>query len=309
MPLHPQSVALLEMFAQQGAPSIPESSVADARVMSGMLKQMLGDGPAVGDVREITVPVAGGEIGGTVYEPAGTPAGLIVYYHGGGWVLGAPTDFDALYRSLVVASGCRLVAVDYRLAPEHPFPTGVDDAYAALRWSAENLADELPIVVAGDSSGGNFAAVAVRRARDDGGPAVALQVLIYPVTDGDLDTGSYVEHGDSGLLVGRAEMEWFWNHYVPDVESRSHPDASPLRAESLEGLPPAYVLIDEYDPLRDEGRAYAARLEESGVPVTVDYVSDQLHGFFPMVNFLESADAAVERVGAAIGAALQVVAH
>jgi acetyl esterase len=158
----------------------------------------------------------------------------------------------------------------------------------------------MPVVVAGDSSGANFAAVAARRARDGGGPELALQVLIYPVTDHDFSRASYLEHGASGLLVGRADMEWFWNHYVADVAQRDDPDASPLQAVSLAGLPPAYVLIAEFDPLRDEGRAYAERLEADGVPVTVDYVGDQLHGFFTMVNAMESADQAVGRVGAAI---------
>lgn len=298
--LHPQAAGLLKAMEEQGAPSIAESTLADARAMSGMLKTMLGDGPEVGDVRVVKVPVDGAELDAVVYEPSEAPVGLIVYSHGGGFSCGAPQDFDAMYRKLVVASGCRLISLDYRLSPEHPFPVGLNDAYEGLLWAAENLADGLPIIVAGDSSGANFAAVAAIRARDNDGPKLAYQVLIYPVTDHDFSRGSYQEHGDSGLFVGRADMEWYWDHYTKDEGERNSPEASPIRTESLAGLPPALILIDEFDPLRDEGRAYVERLEAAGVPVTVDYVADQLHGFFVMVNVMESADQAVERVGAAV---------
>jgi acetyl esterase len=300
MNLHPQAAALVEAMQQQNAPSIPESTPEEARAVMGPLKEILGDGPEIGSVREITIPVDGAEIGAIVYDPLDDPIGVIVYFHGGGWVVGSASDWEAMYRKLVVSSGCRLVSVDYRLAPEHPFPVGVEDAYAALRWSAGHLADGRPIVVAGDSSGGNLAAVCARRARDAEEPELALQLLIYPVTDHDFTRPSYAEHGDSGLLLSRADMEWFWNHYVPDVAARSDPDASPLRAGSLADLPPAYVVIAEFDPLRDEGLSYAARLEADGVPVTLDHVRDQLHGFFTMVNLLESGDQAVDRVGRAI---------
>jgi acetyl esterase len=303
MKLHPQASALLKGMEEQGAPSIAGSTVQEARTATGMLKAVIGDGPDVGDVRTITVPVDGHTTEVTLYTPNADPLGLIVFFHGGGFVVGAADDFDAMYRKLVVASDCMLVSLDYRLAPEHPFPAGVNDAYAGLVWAAENLAEGLPIVIAGESSGGNFAAVAAIRARDRG-PEIAYQLLIYPVTDHDFSRPSYKEHGDSGLLVGRADMEWFWNHYEQDVEARNDPDASPIRADSLAGLPPAYVVVAEFDPLRDEVRAYAERLRSEGVSVTVDYVEDQLHGFFALVNLMESADQAVDRVGKAIKTAV-----
>lgn len=302
MPLHPQAQALLQ--SMEGAPSIPEGTVDQARQLSGMLRQLVGEGPEVGRTRTVSVPVASDlSIEALVLDPPQSPpVGLIVYFHGGGFVVGSPRDFEAMYRKLVVSSGCRLISADYRLAPEYPFPAGVNDAYATLVWAAKELADGLPVAVAGDSSGANFAAVAARRARDYGGPDLALQVLVYPVADHDFSRASYRQHGHSGLLVGRADMEWYWNHYAADAGQRDDPDASPLRAASMAGLPPAYVLIDEFDPLRDEGRAYAGRLEADGVPVIVDYVDDQLHGFFTLVNMMDSADSAVERVGAAIRA-------
>jgi acetyl esterase len=238
-----------------------------------------------------------------VYEPVADPPATVVYYHGGGWVIGSVDDWDAACRALAVASGCRVVSVDYRLAPEHRFPAAADDAYDSFVWVSENLAAGRPVVVAGDSAGGNLAAVTALRARDEGGPAIALQALVYPVVDHDFATGSYDEYADAGLILNRAEMVWFWDHYLPDQAERSHPHASPLRAGDHSGLPPAYVLIAEYDPLRDEGLAYAAKLEAAGVPVTVRRFDDQIHAFFGLVNLMESADEAVAEVGATIRAA------
>jgi acetyl esterase len=191
-----------------------------------------------------------------------------------------------------------VISVDYRLAPEHRFPAAADDAYESFVWVAENLAGGRPVVVAGDSAGANLATVTALRARDEGGPEIALQVLVYPVVDHDFTTASYEQYADAGLILNRAEMVWFWDHYAPDATQRSHPHASPLRADDHSGLPPAYVLIAEYDPLRDEGIAYAAALEAAGVPVTVRRFDDQIHAFFGFVNIMESADEAVSDVGA-----------
>jgi acetyl esterase/lipase len=300
MTLHVQARDLLQAFADAAGDAPAERSLEVMRASAGGLRQMQGDAAIIGGTRVESVPVEGGVVEAVVYEPVGEPTGLVVYLHGGGFVLGAPRDFEVLYHALVAQSQVRLVAIDYRLAPEHPFPVGVDDSYAGLLWAAEHLADGLPVIVAGDSSGATFAAVAARRARDQGGPALAAQVLVYPVTDHDFSRPSYVEHGDSGLLVGKADMEWYWDHYASDHAVRDGQDASPLRAGSLEGLPPAFVLIDEFDPLRDEGKAYADRLIEAKVPTVVDYVPDQMHGFFTMKNVMASADAAIARVAAYI---------
>ena len=300
MPLHPQAQQLLDGMAASGAPPLYELSVEEARAIPGIIAELVGPGPAVAEVRDTAIPGPAGEIPARIYEPTADPPGTIVYYHGGGWVFGTLDEWDAVCRALAAQSGCRLVSVDYRLAPEHRFPAAADDAYAALVWVEGNLAGGKPIVVAGDSAGGNLSAVAALRARDEAGPAIALQVLVYPVTDHDSTTGSYAKYGDAGLLLGRQEMAWFWDHYAPNEADRSNPYASPLRAKDHSGLPPAYFVLAEYDPLRDEGLAYAEKLEAAGVPVTVRLYDDQLHVFFTMVNVFESADQAVADVAQAI---------
>jgi acetyl esterase/lipase len=298
--MHPQAQGLLAAMAEEGLPPLYEMPVEDARGLPGAVAELIGPGPEVATVRDVTIPVTAGEIGARVYEPVPDPPATVVYYHGGGWVIGSVDQWDAVCRALAADSGCRVVSVEYRLAPEHRYPAAADDAYDAFVWAAENLAAGGPIVLAGDSAGGTLAAVTALRARDAGGPAIALQVLVYPVVDHDFTTGSYEQYADAGLILNRAEMIWFWDHYAPDLSDRSHPHASPLRAADHTGLPPAYVLIAEYDPLRDEGLAYASTLEAAGVPVTVRRFDDQIHAFFGMVNIMESADVAVAEVAVAI---------
>jgi len=301
--MHPQAQGFLAAMAEEGAPPLNELSVEDARALPSVLTELIGPGPDVASVRDVEIPVTAGSIGARVYEPVADPPGTIVYYHGGGWVFGTLDQFDAVCRALAVESGCRLVSVEYRLAPEHPFPTAPDDAYDAFVWTVANLAQGGPLVVAGDSAGGNLAAVVALRARDEDGPPIALQVLVYPVVDHDMTTPSYEQYAEAPLLLNRLGMVWFWDHYLSDVAERSHPHASPLRAADHSGLPPAYVLVAEFDPLRDEGLAYAAKLEAAGVPVTLRRFDDQIHAFFVLVNLMESADIAIAEVGMAIGAA------
>ena len=227
---------------------------------------------------------------------------MIVYYHGGGWVLGALDQFDALARRLAERTGCAVVLVDYRLAPEHRYPTAVEDALTALHWTAANLEEiagsAVPLIVAGDSAGGCLAAVVAQRSRE-AGPEIALQVLVYPVTDCDLDRASYLEP-ENQLLVSRDTMAWFWDHYAPDPSVRTSPDASPLRARTLAGLPPAVVLTAEYDVLRDEGEAYAQRLAQDGVRVEHERFDGQMHGFFMLGDILPSSAAGIDFVARAI---------
>jgi acetyl esterase/lipase len=296
MEMHPQAQGFLEGVAAEGLPPLDAMSPEEARAIPEAISQLIGPGPEVAEVRDVEIPCGAGDIVGRVYEPVPDPAATIVYYHGGGWVIGSLDSWDALCRTIAADSGCRVVSVDYRLAPEHPFPAAADDAYDSFVWVATNLAGGRPVVVAGDSAGGNLAAVTALRARDEDGPPIALQVLVYPVVDHDLTTASYETYADAGLILNRAEMVWFWDHYVPDAAHRSHPHASPLRAADHAGLPPAYVLIAEHDPLRDEGLAYAAALEEAGVPVTVRRFDDQIHAFFGFVNIMESANEAVSEV-------------
>jgi acetyl esterase len=195
-----------------------------------------------------------------------------------------------------------VVAVNYRRAPEHPFPAPLEDCWDALRAVAAESPDA-PLIVAGDSAGGNMSAACALRARDRGGPELALQVLVCPVIDHDMTTPSYRERGSGpDLFITAKDMEWFWNCYIPDPAARSVPDASPLRAESLANLPPAIVITAEYDPLRDEGIAYAERLQEAGVQVTHRHHENMFHDFFSFVNLIDAGNEAVARLGAEIRA-------
>ena len=299
MTLHPDAQRFLDMVAEADAPPLTSMTPDEARAGSAFFVDLIGPGPEVAAVRDIEIPGPSGAIPARVYKPVPDPVGTVVYYHGGGFVLGCLDEFDAVCQALAVASGARVVSVDYRLAPEHRFPAAVDDAFAALVGVAERHPGD-PIVVAGDSAGGNLAAVSALRAREAGGPEIALQALVYPVVDCDLTRPSYLECSGSDLFLNTAEVVWFWDHYVPDPAEREHPYVSPIRAADLGGLPPAYVIVAEHDPLRDEGLAYAAALESAGVPVTVARYDDQIHAFFWLVNFIEPADRAVVEAGAAI---------
>ncbi|MFC5138055.1 alpha/beta hydrolase [Actinomycetospora rhizophila] len=283
MALDEASTALLTQLGESGLPPISDMTPEQARGLGPALAEMYGPGPDV----ELVVEPADAPVPVRVIVPEGTPRGVVVYYHGGGWVIGALDEFETLGRTLAVRTGCVVVLVDYRLAPAHRYPAAVEDAWAALRWvdeQVETLAGaRVPVIVAGDSAGGNLAAVVARRARDAGGPALAGQVLVYPVTDANVDRPSYTDPANQ-LIVSRGAMIWFWGHYVPDPALRGEPDASPLRAADLSGLPPAAVLLAEHDPLRDEGRAYAERLSEAGTAVSTLLLPDQMHGFFTLLT-------------------------
>jgi acetyl esterase len=296
VPLHPQAEQLLELQRTAGVPRLPGLELPAARALFARTVRLTGPGPAVASVRDVTIPVRGDVIGARIYRPTRHNGATIVYFHGGGWVLGNLETHDAVCRGIARASSAVVVSIDYRLAPEHRFPTAVDDVFAALRWVSATCDPRGGLVVAGDSAGGNLAAVCALRARDAGGPPIDLQVLVYPVTDHDLTRSSYVEHGASGYMLGLAEMEWFWSRYA-DPAQRGDAHASPLRAPQLAGLPPALIMLAEFDPLRDEGLAYAARLQREGASVEVVMFDDMFHGFFHLVNFMERADEAVDLLG------------
>jgi acetyl esterase len=305
--VHPQAQQILDGKAASGAPPLWELSPGEARAGVELNTAAIPAGPDLPSVRDIVIPSAAGGIPARVYSPAAGAPGVVVYYHGGGWVVGSLDSWDAVVRALAVASGCDVVSVDYRLAPEHVFPAAADDASDALAWVASpaGLAAGRPVVVAGDSAGGNLAAVAALRARDSGQPAVALQVLIYPVTDCDLNRRSYQEYDGDELILNRRDMAWFWDRYAPDEATRRHPDAAPLRAGDLSGLPPAYVITAEHDPLRDEGFAYAERLRDARVPVEHRHYGSQIHAFFSFTGLLDDADKAVHDAGSAIRSAVE----
>ncbi|HEY1370579.1 MAG TPA: alpha/beta hydrolase [Gaiellaceae bacterium] len=309
MPLDPQVEALLASWAVEGAVPIEELTPEQAREdFEATATTRFGPVEEVDEVEERAAPGPVAAIPVRVYRAdAGDEAApAVVYFHGGGWVIGNLDTHDGVCRALANRVGCTVVSVDYRLAPENPFPAAVEDAWAATQWVAEHASalrvDRNRIAVSGDSAGGNLSAVVARRARDHGLPLV-LQALVYPVTDHDFRTGSYLEFADSSEL-SRAEMEWFWNHYVPDPAARDHPDASPLRAPDLAGVAPAFVATAECDPLRDEGDAYGERLRAAGVPTTVRCYAGLAHGYNRMIAHVDAARAAFEEACEALRAAL-----
>jgi acetyl esterase len=303
MALDQATAALLEEMAASGLKPLHELTPAEARDRMAALRGEEAPGPEMASVRDTRVRASGGFVPVRVLSPGARPRGVIVYYHGGGWVIGSLADYDKLGRLLARRTGCTVILVDYRLAPEYRYPTAVDDSWAVLRWSDEHRADlagaGAPLIVAGDSAGGNLSAIMAQRARAADGPAIALQVLVYPVTDCDLESTSYRDPANQ-LMLSRQSMVWFWDHYVPDPEARLHPDASPLRNPDLLRLPPAVILTAEHDVLRDEGELYATRLMKAGVPVRHRRFAGQMHGFFTRVDLLPGAADALDYVTAAI---------
>ncbi|GAA4709934.1 hypothetical protein GCM10023215_59580 [Pseudonocardia yuanmonensis] len=309
MPLEPASQALLAQLAEAGGPAIHESTPAVARLNGPVMAGLSGRGPDVAAVRDLKLDGEAGRFRVRVLTPFGEPQGIVVYFHGGGWVLGdIDLQYDHIGRRLAELTRSVVVLVNYRKAPEHPFPTAIEDSWAGLTWVAEH-ADELaragvPLVVAGDSAGGNIAAVMTLRARERGGPAIGYQALVYPVTDCDLTTPSYLAPQNQ-LLLNRDTMAWFWDHYLPDPAARTHPDASPLRAASHEGLPPALVVVAEFDPLHDEGVAYAEALRAAGVPVVLEEAEGEMHAYFQMINILPGAETGLKLVASHVAAFLE----
>jgi acetyl esterase len=297
--LDPQLAALLAAAAPQPFRAL---GPAAARTRTRELRSSMPPGPGVSLLEDVTVSAGGHTISARRYEPATAiaDAPLVVYFHGGGWVVGGLDESDTFCRVLANAAAAEVLSVDYRLAPEHPFPAAVHDADTALTWAANSLLRPgAPLIVAGDSAGGNLAAVVARRARDRGGPAIALQILVYPVTDARMTTGSYAEHG-AQLLISADDMAWFWDQYAPNPADRLNPDASPLLADDLSGLPPALVLVAEHDPLRDEVLEYAEQLRTAGVAVDTVRYATAAHGFFALPGLLHQADSAIGAVAAVI---------
>lgn len=303
MALDKASEAFVAQVNQARTKPITEMTPVEVREGTARMRPLFGRGPDMQREDDLRIAVGEQHLELRVLVPDTTPRGLIVYLHGGGWVTGHIDDFDTLARKLAMQSGCALVMVNYRLAPEHPFPAGLEDACAALAWADRNMFDivgkRVPLILLGDSAGANLATVATRRARDGGGPAVSLQVLVYPVTDADFERPSYLDP-ENQLLLNRDIMAWYWNHYAPEVEQRGSPDISPLRADDLAGMPPALILTAEYDPLRDEGEAYAAKLIHAGVPVQFERYPGQFHGFLSMVNVLPASERAIAHIATAI---------
>jgi acetyl esterase len=286
-----QARAVLDERARAGGLPLREAPVAVSRAAQWEWQPYGGQPEPVARCETHVIPAPSAEIPVVVYTPEGTgPFPALVVFHGGCWIVGNIEISDAPHRALANATGCVVVAVNYQKAPEHPFPIPLDDCSAAFAWTLDHASeldvDPSRVGVAGDSAGGNLAAALCIRARDAGGPAPAVQVLIYPAVDPALDTPSAREYAE-GYGLTTADMRWSWEQYVPDPRNRSDPQASPLRAESLAGLPPAIVVTAEFDILRDEGRAYADRLEAAGVPVFRRHYDGTVHGFFTMAGAVD----------------------
>jgi len=310
MPLDPQARAFLDQLAQFGGIQLHDLPVPQAREAMEAMSAMRGGEPeAIAEVVDRTIPGPGGEIPVRIYRPSRDGVRpVLVYFHGGGWVLGSLQTHDGVCRALANAADCVIVSVDYRLAPEHGYPAAPEDCWAATACIAANGAaigtDGSRLAIGGDSAGGNLSAVVALMARERGGPAIRFQLLVYPVTDFSFETASYRDNAE-GYLLTVDGMRWFWNHYLatPGAAAGAQAFASPLRAESLAGLPPALVITAEYDPLRDEGEAYAKRLQDAGVPTTLSRYDGQIHGFFSMGDMLDAGKAAVREAAAALRAA------
>jgi len=309
MPLDPQARAVLDQIPVLNDATVLALSPPVLRQAMAAMPAAAGPVESVARVENRRLPGPAGEIPVRIYAPSeqrGLPA--LVYFHGGGFVIGDLETHDGTCRSLANAIGCIVVSVDYRLAPEHKVPAGPEDCYAATRWVAEKGGeigvDTSRVAIGGDSAGGNLTAVVALMARDRGGPALCHQLLIYPVANHDFETESYRENKE-GYLLSREMMRWFWNHYLARPEDGEHPYASPLRAASLAGLPPAHVITAEYDPLRDEGEALAAKLARDGVPTTQVRYDGMFHGFFAMTQALDAARRALAEAASAVRAAVR----
>jgi len=286
-----------------GRPALGAGTPDDARAMLVTTREALGPGPAEVRMETLQVPTRSGSAPARCYQPAGDARGLVLYLHGGGWVCGALDDYDAFARLLAAESGCAVLMLDYRLAPEHPFPAGLEDSEDALLWIQQAgmqrlLGKRAPLIVSGDSAGGNLGIAAVRATR--GRADVALQAWFYPVTDCDMDRPSYKNYSE-GMPLLASDMRWFFGHYAPQ-ELWSDPRIAVLRGD-LAGSPPTWVATSEYDVLRDEGEEYAERLRAAGVPAELQRVAGLPHGFVRLFNLVDTADAAVRSGAAAVAAA------
>ncbi|MEX2446905.1 MAG: alpha/beta hydrolase [Dehalococcoidia bacterium] len=298
MPLDPVAQAWMEQVQASGVAPMHTMTAEEAR----LARPNPPPGPDVHRVEDMQAAGPDGPVPLRVYWPgAQTGLPVLVWYHGGGWVIGDLETADATARRLCNLAECIVISVDYRRAPEHPHPAAVDDAYAVVVWAAQNASrfggDAERIAVGGDSAGGTLAAVVAQLVRDRGGPALRRQLLVYPVTDCAAQSASYVENAEAGTLTPDA-MAWFIDHYCPEGIDRAQPSVSPARAASLEGLAPAFVITAEYDPLRDEGNAYGEALRVAGVPVDAECYAGQIHGFFNNAHAFPAGMRAVEAAAA-----------
>lgn len=309
MPLDPQARAYLDALIALGGKLPREMTPTEWRqAMLDRRQHFPVQQQPIARTEDRAIPTPDGDVPVRVYTPdAPGPLPILVYYHGGGWVIGSIETHDNTCRALANLTPCIVVSVDYRLAPEAKFPAGLEDCYAATKWVAEHGSelggDSSRLAVGGDSAGGNLAAAVSLLARERGGPKIAYQLLIYPVTDSPCDTASHKEMG-TGYGLTQDGMVYFWELYLSDPADATNPLCAVLRAEDLAGLPPALVITAEYDPLRDEGDAYAEKLKAAGVPVEHVAYPGQIHGFFAPGTMMETGNKAVAAAARSLGAAL-----
>ncbi len=310
MTVHPQIAQALQALAEANLPALETLTPAAARAqMVAMIKARGGVAAPIGRAEERVAPGPGGDIPLRVYWPnAAGPLAMVVYFHGGGHVIGSLDTHDIIARNLCAGAEALVVSVDYRMGPEHRFPAAVEDAWAALRWVVEAAptlgADAARVAVCGDSAGANLAAVAALMARDAGGPAIRLQALIYPVADYNLTGDSYQRYATGYGVVTRAAMEWFRSHYLPRPGDADDWRASPIKAANLAGVAPAIIVTAECDVLRDDGQSYAEALRAAGAPVEYKEYPGMIHGFFGLAPAVDDAADAQRHVAAALKRAL-----
>jgi acetyl esterase len=306
MTLNPALQPILDMMAPLAS---VDWKTVPTEAMRAMLDTPMALGPpiAMARVENLAIDLPARSLAARLYVPEAATRGLTVFFHGGGWVIGTLDTHDSTCRALAKASGAAVLSIGYRLAPEHRYPAAVDDCYEATVWAAANAAtfgvDATRLAVAGDSAGGNLAAAVAIKIRDAGGPALAHQLLIYPVTDARFDTASYTANGGGNYFLSTAGMERFWSAYLGDLPASEAPLAAILHTPDLANLPPATVITAEYDPLRDEGQAYAARLMAAGVAVDAPLAPGMIHGFFAMFEIAPAAQGWVDHAGANLAAA------
>ena len=305
MPLAAEYEAMFSALAAEPGPKISDLSPAEGREMYRAMRAVNPD-LGIGSVEDQQIDTEVGSIPVRIYRPSAQgPLPILMNFHGGGWVIGDLDTADAVCRGLSEAVGCIVISVDYRLAPEHVYPAAVDDAYAATCWAAANmeaLGGSGKLAVTGESAGGNLAAVVCQKARDENGPSIDFQLLAYPVVDHNLSRGSYSENGE-GYLLEKDTMVWFWDHYCPP-ERRGEAAASPLLADSLADLPPALVITAEFDPLRDEGKAYADALTAAGGSARLICFDGLVHDFLATAEVFQCSRAAFDQTVAELRAAL-----
>jgi acetyl esterase len=297
MSLDPAAKSLLDVINSLDTAPMAEMT---PQMMRGGMKLPADENPVeMAQIEDVVIAGSASSIDARVYVPHSNvdQLPLCLFYHGGGFVVGDLADYDSWCRRVADKTGAIIISVNYALAPEYKFPQGPDDCYQALLWAESNAVhyggDKSKIAVMGDSAGGCMAAVVCQRAVVEQGPAICHQVLIYPVTDFNFDTTSYINNGE-GYFLTRELMQWFWNHYLENIEQGALPYASPIRSESLSGLPSATVITAEYDPLLDEGKNYADKLRSHGVNTTYQMYEGMFHGFVSFINMLQQADQSIE---------------